>query len=257
MDQIDAFAVHISTTVVPETLPEKPDALEYAAQQGQVRLQAIASYPGSCICRDKQKTFGTPSSKKNRVFITPVIRPLVLIARPSTTLSTPQPLSIPEPPERTTSQIPDPPALIPLELTTLQILLPDPLVQTTPQMLLPVPPPELTTPPQPPELTTPPQRPELMTPQILLPDTPPVVETLEPTLMDASSIDEIMSSVFGDISQLPTAHTQEPQLLDTVPSQFDESNDLISFLDSFEKGLAIQQQEAPMDLTMPRRKKKV
>ncbi|GFY04957.1 uncharacterized protein TNCV_2176131 [Trichonephila clavipes] len=136
-----------------------------------------------------------PSSKKNRVFITPVIRPPVLIARHSTALSTSQP-----------------------------ILLPDPPVQ--------------------------------LTPQILLPDPPLVVETLEPTLMDASSIDQIMSSVFGDISQLPPAHTQEPQLLDTVSSQFDESNDLISFLDSFEKGLAIQQQEAPMDLTMPRRKKK-
>ncbi|GFW36924.1 hypothetical protein TNCV_4032401 [Trichonephila clavipes] len=34
MDQIDAFPEHISTTVVPVTLPEKPDALEYAARQG-------------------------------------------------------------------------------------------------------------------------------------------------------------------------------------------------------------------------------
>ncbi|GFW70162.1 hypothetical protein TNCV_4467211 [Trichonephila clavipes] len=75
--------------------------------------------------------------------------------------------------------------------------------------------------------------------------------------MDASSIDQIMSSVFGDISQLPPVHTQEPQLLDTVPSLFDESNDLISFLDNFETGLAIEQQEASMDLTMPRRKRKV
>ncbi|GFV61546.1 uncharacterized protein TNCV_92501 [Trichonephila clavipes] len=76
------------------------------------------------------------SSKKNRVFITPVIRPPVLIARPSTALSTPQPVSIPEPPELTTSQIPDPPAPIPPELTTPQILLPDLPVQTTLQILL-------------------------------------------------------------------------------------------------------------------------
>ncbi|GFT90174.1 hypothetical protein TNCV_1347751 [Trichonephila clavipes] len=34
MDQIDAFSEHISTIVVPVTLPEKPDALEYAARQG-------------------------------------------------------------------------------------------------------------------------------------------------------------------------------------------------------------------------------
>ncbi|GFX59331.1 hypothetical protein TNCV_4632891 [Trichonephila clavipes] len=68
-----------------------------------------------------------------------------------------------------------------------------------------------------------------------------------------------MSSVFGDYLQqgIPSAHTQEPQVLDTVPSLFDESNDLISFFDHFEAGLAIKQQEAPMDLTMPRLKRKV
>ncbi|GFU11665.1 hypothetical protein TNCV_5024941 [Trichonephila clavipes] len=115
-----------------------------------------------------------PSSKKNRVFITPFIRPPVLIARPSTALSTPQPVTIPELPELTTSQIPDPHAPIPPELTTPQILLPDPPPElTTPQILLP-------DPHQPPELTTPPQPPELMTPQILLPD-PPVNDTSDPT----------------------------------------------------------------------------
>ncbi|GFX19681.1 hypothetical protein TNCV_2075891 [Trichonephila clavipes] len=90
--------------------------------------------------------------------------------------------------------------------------------------------------------------------QIIL---PPAVETLEPTLTDDSSMDQIMASVFGDYSPQgnPPAHTQEPQMLDTVPSLFDESNDLISFLDHFETGLAIEQQEAPMDFTMPRMKK--
>ncbi|GFX19667.1 uncharacterized protein TNCV_2075751 [Trichonephila clavipes] len=89
--------------------------------------------------------------------------------------------------------------------------------------------------------------------QIIL---PPAVETLEPTLTDDSSMDQIMASVFGDYSPQgnPPAHTQEPQMLDTVPSLFDESNDLISFLDHFETGLAIEQQEAPMDFTMPRMK---
>ncbi|GFV71830.1 hypothetical protein TNCV_2457651 [Trichonephila clavipes] len=144
---------------------------------------------------------------------------------------------IPDPPELTTPQIllPDPPP----ELMTPQILLPDPPVQTTPQILLPDPPVQTT-------------------PQILLPDPPPVVETLEPTLMDASSMDQIMASVFGDYlpQGIPPAHTQEPQVLDTVLSLFDESNDLILFLDHFETGFAIEQQEAPMDLTMPRMKKK-
>ncbi|GFU00045.1 hypothetical protein TNCV_2345901 [Trichonephila clavipes] len=227
-----------------------------------------------------------PSSKRNRVFITPNIRPPVLIARPSTALANPQPVSIPEPPVLTTPQIllPDPPP----ELTTPLVQILDPPVQipvfqppvqispvpTTPPVQIPNPPPELMTPlvqiPDPPVPTTPPVQlflPDPPTVQILLPDQPPVqillsdpppvVETLESTFMDDSLIDQIMSSVFGGCSQLPQAHTQEPQLLDTVPSLFDESNDLISFLDNFETGLAIQQQEAPMDLTMHRMIKKV
>ncbi|GFW59455.1 uncharacterized protein TNCV_1509001 [Trichonephila clavipes] len=74
-----------------------------------------------------------PLSKKKRVIITPIIRPSVpsvRIIKPSTALSTPQPVSIPEPPEQTTSQIllPDPPVVE----TTSQILLPDPpVVETT------------------------------------------------------------------------------------------------------------------------------
>ncbi|GFX19207.1 hypothetical protein TNCV_3013511 [Trichonephila clavipes] len=137
-----------------------------------------------------------PFSKEKRVFITPVIRPPVapvLIARPLTALATPQPVSIPEPPELTASQIPDPPAPIPPELTTPQILLPDPPPElTTPQILLPDPPVQTTS-----QILLPDPPPKQTTPQILLPD-PPVVETLEPTLTDDSSMDQIMSSVFGD-----------------------------------------------------------
>ncbi|GFS59691.1 uncharacterized protein TNCV_1795651 [Trichonephila clavipes] len=189
-----------------------------------------------------------PLSKKKRVIITPIIRPSVpsvRIIKPSTALSTPQPIHLskqhlrflPDPPEQTTSEIhlPDPP-----ESTTSQILLPDPPSnQTTSQILLPDPPSNQTT------------------SQIYLPE-PNVVEALEPTLTDDSSIDQIMSSVFGDYlpQGIPSAHIQEPQVLDTVPSLFDENNDLISFLDYFEAGLAMEQQETPMDLTMPRMKKK-
>ncbi|GFX06215.1 uncharacterized protein TNCV_642601 [Trichonephila clavipes] len=195
-----------------------------------------------------------PFSKKKRVVFAPVITPPVapvLIARPFTALSTPHPVSIPEPSERTTSQIPDQSP----ELTTSQILLPDPPELKTPQILLPDPQPVQTTSqillPDPPEQTTPqillPDPPSKQTsPQILLPD-PPVVETLEPTLTDDSSIDQIMSSVFGDYLHqgIPLAHTQEPHLLDTVPFLFDESNDLISFSDHFEARLALEQQEPP------------
>ncbi|GFX22269.1 uncharacterized protein TNCV_2951101 [Trichonephila clavipes] len=235
-----------------------------------------------------------PLSKKKRVIITPIIRPSVApvrIIKPSTALSTPQPVSIPEPPEQTTFQIllPDPPVvettsqiLLPdlPEQTTPQILLPDPPLPTTSEILLPDPPEQTTSQillpdppvvettseihlPDPPVVETTsqillPDPPSNQTSQILLPD-PPVVETLEPTLTDNSSIDQIMSSVFGDYlpQGIPSAHIQEPQVLDTVPSLFDESNDLISFLDHFEAGLAMEQQETPMDLTMPRMKKKV
>ncbi|GFX64096.1 uncharacterized protein TNCV_1986211 [Trichonephila clavipes] len=222
-----------------------------------------------------------PLSKKKRVIITPIIRPSVpsvRIIKPSTALSTPQPVSIPDPsPEQTTPQIllPDPPVVE----TTSQIHLPDPPEQTTSQILLPDPPEQTTSEihlPDPPESTTsqillpdPPSNqttsqiylPEppsnQTTSQIYLPD-PNVVEALEPTLTDDSSIDQIMSSVFGDYlpQGIPSAHSQDPQVLDTVPSLFDENNDLISFLDYFEAGLAMEQQETPMDLTMPRMKKK-
>ncbi|GFT57446.1 uncharacterized protein TNCV_4515431 [Trichonephila clavipes] len=72
-------------------------------------------------------------------------------------------------------------------------------------------------------------------------------------------MDQILSSALEDYLQqgIPSAHTQEPQVLDTGPSLFDESNYFISFLDHFEAWLALKQQEAPMDLTMPRLKKKV
>ncbi|GFU96529.1 hypothetical protein TNCV_91021 [Trichonephila clavipes] len=129
----------------------------------------------------------------------------------------------------------------PVVETTSEIHLPDPPSnQTTSQIYLPEPPSNQTT------------------SQIYLPE-PNVVEALEPTLTDDSSIDQIMSSVFGDYlpQGIPSAHSQDPQVLDTVPSLFDENNDLISFLDYFEAGLAMEQQETPMDLTMPRMKKKV
>ncbi|GFT15276.1 hypothetical protein TNCV_277821 [Trichonephila clavipes] len=47
MDPIDAFPEHISTTVVPVILPDKPSALEYAARQGQVRAGIIYQEPNA------------------------------------------------------------------------------------------------------------------------------------------------------------------------------------------------------------------
>ncbi|GFT32130.1 uncharacterized protein TNCV_1229291 [Trichonephila clavipes] len=119
-----------------------------------------------------------PLSKKKRVIITPIIRPFVpsvRIIKPSTALSTPQTVSIPDPsPEQTTPQIPDPPVVE----TTSQILLPDPpVIETTSQILLPDPPLPTTSQillPDPPEQTTSQILPDPLsnqtTPRILLPD---------------------------------------------------------------------------------------
>ncbi|GFX32337.1 uncharacterized protein TNCV_4411051 [Trichonephila clavipes] len=57
VDQIDAFPEHISTTVMPVTLPEKADALEYAARPGHVRACIIYQEPNTkrvfvLFCKD-------------------------------------------------------------------------------------------------------------------------------------------------------------------------------------------------------------
>ncbi|GFV07124.1 integrase catalytic domain-containing protein [Trichonephila clavipes] len=50
MSSIDDFPDHISTTVVPVTLPKKPDSLEYVAQQGQVKACIIYQKPYTKRC---------------------------------------------------------------------------------------------------------------------------------------------------------------------------------------------------------------
>ncbi|GFX25195.1 hypothetical protein TNCV_2753701 [Trichonephila clavipes] len=110
-----------------------------------------------------------PSSKRNRMFITPVIRPpvaAVLNARLSTVLATPEPVSIPESSVQIASEQISPvqiPATslvqIPPELTTPLVQIPDPPVQ------IPV--------FQPPVPTTP-------SVQLFLPDSPPVQILLPP-----------------------------------------------------------------------------
>ncbi|GFU12479.1 hypothetical protein TNCV_4244401 [Trichonephila clavipes] len=171
---------------------------------------------------------------RSRVFIPPIIRPSVapvLIARPSTTFTSPLPVIIPElqPPVKI-------PPVSPMQMPeTVQIPVTLELMRTVFQLLL-----QITDQPVQLFLPDPPQPPV----QILLPDPPvqlpPVIETLEPTLTNDSLKDQIIPSVFEDCLQqgilAPPAHTEEPQVLDTVPSLCDESNDLISFLDHFETG---------------------
>ncbi|GFT34645.1 hypothetical protein TNCV_1535881 [Trichonephila clavipes] len=62
MDLIDAFPEHFSTTVVPVTLPEKLDALEYAARQGQLRAGIIYYEPNA-----KHFTFGLRTMKSREI----------------------------------------------------------------------------------------------------------------------------------------------------------------------------------------------
>ncbi|GFU53774.1 hypothetical protein TNCV_3472201 [Trichonephila clavipes] len=50
MDPIDAFPEHISTTVVPVTLPDKPNALEYAARQAKSKLASSTKSPTQNVC---------------------------------------------------------------------------------------------------------------------------------------------------------------------------------------------------------------
>ncbi|GFQ90939.1 uncharacterized protein TNCT_124141 [Trichonephila clavata] len=62
---MDAFPEHLSSTVVPVTCPEKPDASEYAAWQGQVRAGILYQEPHAkrvftLFCKDhwyQKKTF--------------------------------------------------------------------------------------------------------------------------------------------------------------------------------------------------------
>ncbi|GFX70529.1 hypothetical protein TNCV_875031 [Trichonephila clavipes] len=88
--------------------------------------------------------------------------------------------------------------------------------------------------------------------QILQPPVPQPVQiheldNLEPTLTDAASLDQLMSFAFGE-ELAPPAYTQKPQLLSIVPSIFDGNNDLISFLDEFERKLGME----TVDLRTPR-----
>ncbi|GFX42237.1 hypothetical protein TNCV_4310721 [Trichonephila clavipes] len=278
MDPFYAFPEHTSTTVVPVTLPDKPDALECAARQGQVRSCTIYQEP----------------NKRSKVRITPVIRrvsrrpelpkapgmiqpvqiphvpepvqiplvpePPVHIPDPFSPVQIPQsqepvqtpqlqePVQIPDVPEPV--QIPDVPETV--QIPPVQIPdfrepvknpdVPEPLVQAQddPQPLVQiphVPQPLVQTQDDPQPLV---QIPHVPQPLVQIPDLkqsfvqiPPKLDTLEPT----DALDQLMSFVFGPADQ-------EVQLLHKVPSIFD--GDLISFLDEFERELAIE----PMDFTM-------
>ncbi|GFT53327.1 hypothetical protein TNCV_2431791 [Trichonephila clavipes] len=136
-----------------------------------------------------------------------------------------------------------------------QILFPDPpSKQTTPQILLPDPPVVETT------FSDPFPRSTIYADNTSdpLPD-PPVVETLEPTLTDDSSMDQIMSSVIGDYLQQRDSLGSFPRTSGAGHGAFACLTRVMISSRSWtilKQGLAIEQQEAPMDLTMPRMKRK-
>ncbi|GFV56143.1 hypothetical protein TNCV_1489201 [Trichonephila clavipes] len=136
-----------------------------------------------------------------------------------------EPIQIPEPAVPEPIQIPEPHIPEPIQIPELHV----PEHMHIPKQHVPEPPVQIPEPPVP----EPVQIPEL--------------DTLEPTLTDAASLDQLMSFVFGE-ELAPPSHTRESQLLHTVPSIFDGNNDLISFLDEFERELGIE----PMDLRMPK-----
>ncbi|GFV02044.1 uncharacterized protein TNCV_3047281 [Trichonephila clavipes] len=98
MDPIDAFPEHLSTTVVPVTLPDKPDALEYAARQGQVRAGIIYQEPTAkrvfvLFCKDhwlkkrRDFTFGLRTVKSGEIHLIQTTHvPMLIYELPASSL---------------------------------------------------------------------------------------------------------------------------------------------------------------------------
>ncbi|GFV69147.1 hypothetical protein TNCV_3101351 [Trichonephila clavipes] len=145
MDPIDAFPEHISTTVVPMTLPDKPDVLEYAARQAKSELasstkspppngclscfvktigieerRAASTYPDSCTGQKATLEEKSLPFTKKRVRITPVMRrvtgrpelPMALVQIPHV-LEPVQIPFVPQPPVQI-PHVTEPPAQIPV-----------------------------------------------------------------------------------------------------------------------------------------------
>ncbi|GFT31121.1 uncharacterized protein TNCV_1851351, partial [Trichonephila clavipes] len=126
MDPIDAFPEHLSTTVVPVTLPDKPDALEYAARQGQVRAGIIYQEPtakrvfvlfySTTTCADSRCPRTCADSRCptiTSVQIPDVLEPVQIPLVPQSPVQIPV-SQVPEPPVQIpVSQVPEPPVQIP------------------------------------------------------------------------------------------------------------------------------------------------
>ncbi|GFU72504.1 hypothetical protein TNCV_3525851 [Trichonephila clavipes] len=64
MDPIDAFHEYLSTTVVPVTMRDKPDALEYAARQGQVSWHHLPRAHRQKAYSEEDSTWRFPENEK-------------------------------------------------------------------------------------------------------------------------------------------------------------------------------------------------
>ncbi|GFS84907.1 hypothetical protein TNCV_528511 [Trichonephila clavipes] len=214
MDPIDAFPEHISTTVVPVTLPEKPDALEYAARQVQVRAGIIYQEPNAkrvCPVLADSRVTCAHSIVTSTCADSTVTCPRTCVdsrcSRTTCTDSRTTCLRTTWADSRTTWADSSLSQSLCRFQNHLGRFLPYPRACADSRTYA--------------DSRACADSPEL--------------DTLDPT--DATSLDQLMSFVFG-----PPA--QELHLLHTVPSIF--HGDLISFLDEFERDLV------PMDLTMPR-----
>ncbi|GFW79320.1 uncharacterized protein TNCV_2477271 [Trichonephila clavipes] len=180
------------------------------------------------------------SKRRSKVRITPVIRRLsrppelpmapMQISQPIPQSSPVQiPLSlvqIPESPVPELVKIPESPVPEPVQILESHV--------SEPPVQIPKPPVQIS---DPPASEIPVQIP-FVKELVQFPEPIPELDTLDPTLTDATSLDQLMSFVFGE-------EAPELKLLLIVPSIFD--GDFILFLDEFERELAME----PMDLTMP------
>ncbi|GFX82807.1 hypothetical protein TNCV_1699261 [Trichonephila clavipes] len=281
MVPIDAFPEHISTTVVPVTLPYKPDALEYDSRQGQVRAGIIYQEPKAKLWTLFPNPFspahseGIPRGRfpENENFeLTPYKLP------PPTPIHIPaekRPLeekSLPFSKRRSKVRItlvmrrvsrrPEL-RMAPGQIPPVQIPhVPEPVL--IPQSQEPVQIPHVPEPVQISHVSEPVQIPHVPEPVNILPKLPvkipePVQVLHDPEPMQIPDVPQPIVQIPAEADPLEPTDAldqlmsfvfeppdQELQLLHTVPSIFD--GDLISFLDEFERELARE----PMDLTMPR-----
>ncbi|GFV29549.1 uncharacterized protein TNCV_4490031 [Trichonephila clavipes] len=214
MDAIDAFPEHISTTVVPVTLPEKPVAFKYAARKGKVRADIIYQEPNAkrvfvLFYKDnwhKKRRGWTISNGQSW-------RQIMLMNLESTNyLPPPTPAHVPAEKRHLEEKS------LPFSKRRFRVRITPDIRRVSSRPELPMAPVQIPEPiPQSPVQISqsPVQIQQSLVPEpVQIPEPPvtepiPELDTLLPTLTDASSLDQLMSFLFAEEPE-PPAHTQEP-----------------------------------------------